>query len=572
MRIRALIIATALVAGSAASVSAAPKAPVRGAHGSSSATASRAPLGFHRDDFRSSSALRAARTRVLAEHYAASRPAGLAGAAEQAVWAFGNADLALPDIDGDGVGDVLSSEQFSHTPTVKVLSGRTGRALWSVGTADSFASVYVPAAGGKSVMLVLSEAATGEFTPASGTFTDSYTVTADNPRTGAKLWSTTITGAVEEDPTGLLIAGVGEFDGVLTRTGATPYLLLDRLTMDFGFATITTSVTPLVIDATTGNVVHPGSPLGGDDFTFASPVDDLNGDGVDDYLVCAGGDVPAIGARSGATGQPIWTTESQKPGYLVSLETSPDLSGDHREDLLVGWYQDDTSVVHAVNGGTGADVWTAAGDYGRPLGDLDHDGRSDTRVTTTGSRLTFVATSGAGKRLWSRDVLSPPGTRGLVWGAGDLDGDHYGETYVEFVPMKQDAAPKAAAIVTGRTGASRAIGDIGWPLAVSLRGGAPSFVRATPGKNGFTVTAYDGRTRKPFWHTLVKTSYAQQPGMVDVVSLGHGRVGLLALLSGRYTDTVVLLDGKRGTKLWTTTYDTPGDTEGFADGLAYATR
>jgi outer membrane protein assembly factor BamB len=489
------------------------------------------------------------------------------------VWAFGNADLALPDIDGDGVGDVVSSEMFSRRPTVKVLSGRTGRALWSVAAGDTFAAIYVPATGGKSVMLLLSETSTAEFTPAGGVATDAYTVTAANPRTGAKLWSTTITGVVEEDPTGLLVAGAGEFDGILTRSGATPYLLLDRFTLDFGLATVTTSVAPLVIDATTGNVVHPGAPLGGDDFTFATPVDDLNGDGVDDYLVCAGGDLRTVGARSGANGQPLWTTESQTPGFLLSLETSPDFSGDHREDLLLGWYTGDAApTVHAMNGATGADVWTAAGDYGIPLGDLDHDGRSDTRVTTYGSRLTFTATSGTGKRLWSRDVLSPAGTRGMVWGAGDLDGDHVGEIYVEFVATKEDSAPKAAAIVTGRTGASRAVADLGWPLAVPLRGGAPSFVRGTPGKKGVTLTAYDGRTRAAFWRTVVKNSDAQRVGMLDVVNLGHGRVGLLALVSGRYTDTVALFDGRRGTKLWSMAYDTPGDSEGFATRPVYAGR
>src|SRR5207302_6847079 len=135
--------------------------------------------------------------------------------------------------------------------------------------------------------------------------------------------------------------------------------------------------------------------------------------------------------------------------------------------------------------------------------------------------------------------------------------------YVEFSPNKDNTPARAAVIVGGRTGSSRSIPDLGWALGVSLRGGAPSFVRGAAVKNGFAVTAYDGRSRHQLWRSVVKSSDVQRVSTLDEISLGHGRVGLLALLSGRFADTIVLFDGRRGTTLWKSAYDTPGNDGGF---------
>jgi hypothetical protein len=558
MRARALAIVATLVLGSAISVSAAPSAPVH----SQASGPSRSALGFHRDDFRSAAALRAARVRVLAQHAQAAPRSDLA-TAQQPVWGYGNTESALPDIDGDGVGDVLSARFYARTPSLKVLSGKTGRTLWSVpAPQQAVAAIYVPEPGGKSVMVLLSEVYTGQESPAGGAGADVFTVHAVNPRTGASVWSTSIQGAIEDDPAGMLVAGVGEFDGVLLRNNTTPYLLLDRFSLHFDGLTFATSVAPLVIDATNGNVVHAGEPMGGDDFTIATPIGDLDGDGTDDYLVCAGGDVGTVGARSGATGAPLWTTETTTYSFLVALAASPDLSGDRKADLLLTWYDGgNLPVVHAVNGATGADVWTAAGDYGLPLGDIDRDGRSDSRVVVRGPRMTFTAIGGTGKKLWSRDVLTPSNTNGVVWGAGDIDGDHYGDVYIEFVP--HTSTPTKAETISGRTGKSHALADLGWPLAVPLRGAAPSFVRGVAVKKGFALTAYDGRSHLALWRSVVKGSDAQEVSTLDIVGLGHGRVALLVLLTGRFTNTVVMFDGRRGTRMWSSVYETPGDDGGI---------
>ncbi|MBV9098766.1 MAG: hypothetical protein JO079_11995, partial [Frankiaceae bacterium] len=249
MRARALVIASALVAGTAVAGSAATTAPSRAASAGRPAHAPTA-LGLHRDDFRTAATLRAARERVLAEQRLASHRAGLA-AAQQPVWGYANTESALPDVDGDGVGDVLSSRLYARTPALKVLSGRTGRTLWSVPTPTStLAAIYVPAPGGKSVMVVLSETRSGQDTPAGGGATDVFTISAVNPRNGAAVWSTSITGLVEYDPATSMVLGVGEFDGVLMHNGTTPYLLIDRFNLHFDGVTFTTSLTPEVLDAT----------------------------------------------------------------------------------------------------------------------------------------------------------------------------------------------------------------------------------------------------------------------------------------------------------------------------------
>jgi hypothetical protein len=565
MRIRALVVAAALVAGSAATVSAAPPAPVvPNGHGPGARALSsyggHQPLGLRAADFRNPAALRAARIRELAGLAHASGRVGLAASDPQPVYVWSDSDAALPDVNGDGVGDVLSSRRFARTPVLQVLSGRTGRALWSTSAVSTYAAVYMPGPAGKSLVLLLSDTMKDQGTPASDLAQDEFTVAALNPKTGAPVWSTSITGVIEDDPTGDRAIGAGDFAGVMMRKGSSPYLLLARLTL-IGGATLSTVVVPEVVDATNGSVVRSDAPLGGDDFTFAWTIDDLDNDGTDDYLLIADGDAPTVSARSGASGLSMWSIEGTKNSWLVSLAMSPDFSGDDHADLLIGWFDltNYASTIHAVNGSTGAEVWSAPGDYGEPLGDLDHDGRSDTQVMSETSHVTLTATSGLGKRLWSRDVTSPPGTRPAPVEAGDLDGDHVPETYVRFLPDKRGAAPTSAAIVSGRTGAVRTIADIGWPLGVSLRGGAPSFLRDVAVKNGDVLTMYDGRTHRALWHKVMKSVDEQTITYVDVVNLGHGRLGLLGLFVGRTSDRLALFDGGRGTTLWTSSYATNPD-------------
>lgn len=537
MRIHALVVAVALVAGSAATVSAAPQAPQPQAR-----TAAHSPLGFQPDDFRSAAALKAARTRLFAAQVA--QRFATADSARQPVYGWGDSDSALPDVDGDGVGDVLSTRAFASRPNITVLSGRTGRTLWSA-PLEMREAVFVPAPAGKSVVLSFSDTEYGVGgAPGTDVGLDWFTVHAVNPKTGALVWSMPLIGTVARNPAGTSVVGVGEFAGVLLRKNATPYLLFDRVS--------TASSVPEVVDATTGGVVASSPPLGGDSSSYLMPVGDLDGDGTGDYVGYAGGHVSTLSARSGATGQPLWTTTSTSMGYPISVAPSPDLSGDGTADVLLVSREGSGATVHALSGATGADVWSTPGDSAVPLGDIDHDGRSDTRVFIEGRPLTLQAISGTGRRLWSRVITEPSGTRGVLWEAGDLDRDHYPDAYVEFAPTDW-SWPTSAAIVNGRTGGTQRVPDLGWPTE-SLRGGAPSFVRGIPDDNGCPLIAYDGHSRRAFWHTYVKGRDVGQVMTLDALDLGHSRVGLIVLFTGNVTDTVALFDGRRGATLWKTTY------------------
>jgi len=452
------------------------------------------------------------------------------------------------------------------------MSGRTGRVLWSHPDATAYAALYVAAPGVAPMVLILSDSETGTDAVVGGLAEDVFTVAAFRADHGTQMWSTSITGLFEYDLAGFRVVGVGELDGVLTRAGASPYLLLDRFSEGDALIAGATSISPEVIDAATGATASAGQPIPSDNFTFASSVGDLNGDGTDDYVITTSGDAAAIEALSGANSTPLWVTSLTSPGGAASVNfarDTPDLTGDHKPDVLAGWFDGTHEDIAALSGATGSTVWTHAGGYASPLGDIDHDGRSDTRVVSFGVRENYTAVSATGRTLWTRDVLTPPGpVFGFSYPVGDLNGDGAVDTYLRFVPRlglnggpsgDSSVAAVAAYIVDGRTGRARAVHDLGLPIGDSLTGHAMTFVQTLKTKRGVHITAFNGATGRAYWQTSLSSDDAAGAIDASVLPLSGGRRGIVELLTGRATETVAVFDGKRGARQWLSAYPTQSD-------------
>src|SRR5262245_45754177 len=83
------------------------------------------------------------------------------------------------------------------------------------------------------------------------------------------------------------------------------------------------------------------------------PIGDLDGDGrADIAVVNAQGGVDAF---SGRTGAPLYTLPAQPPD-VGSVAGLGDIDGDGRDDLIVGWQQPGTTRVEVFSGATGSSL------------------------------------------------------------------------------------------------------------------------------------------------------------------------------------------------------------------------
>ncbi len=530
------------------------------------AAQARAPRYTARD-LRSPASWRAARERVLRARLA-TMPRSSGSTVVVAAYFLDDA-LPIGDVDHDGFSDVLSVRIEARTPAVVVMSGRTGKVLWSRPDPAAYAAVYVSAPGMTSTVMTLSSTDTGADAVVAGGFEDVFTVAAYRADHGTSLWSTSINGIFEGDLTGFRAAGIGEFDGVLDRAGAAPYLLLDRFSEGDPLVADGSSIVPEVIDATTGTTVSAGPTLASEWYAWAFPVDDLNGDGADDYVLASSDAPAAIEAVSSVNGAPLWAmplTSTNGAASLGLVRGSPDLTGDHKPDLLVSWFDDAAEHVSAWSGATGATVWTHDGEVGSPLGDIDRDGRSDTRIVTFGlNSITYAAVTATGRTAWSHEVRSPA-DRAVVsasYPVGDLNGDGAVDTYLRYVKQGKtvsfgvtSSVTVAVYLIDGRTGKQRTVHDMGLPVGDSLSGRAMTFVQTVPAKHGVRVIAFNGATTRAYWQTSL--SSADMDGAIDVsvLPMTGGRRGIVGLMSGRANETVVLLDGRRGARQWSVAYPT----------------
>jgi hypothetical protein len=205
----------------------------------------------------------------------------------------------------------------------------------------------------------------------------------------------------------------------------------------------------------------------------AANAGDVDGDGVDDYIV-SGPLVDGLAViYSGSTQQEIRRfTGSPGSAFGASASGAGDLNGDGYAEVIVGDPNEagGAGAVLAYSGADGALMWTSLGSHPGgglgnglgPLGDVNEDGIPDVVASAPGAGAegfgeAYVLSGQNGAVLLTVEPPGPPstpsGTYGVFFtlGAGDIDQDGYPDFFVG--DYAAEAGDGAASVYSGRTGA-----------------------------------------------------------------------------------------------------------------------
>lgn len=399
--------------------------------------------------------------------------------------------LGAPDLNRDGVAEVIEwkltysltfgtgeegdplglEDEFETVITIR--SGDSGKKLWR----KKYDDFVIPVAtnvgenGRKGVLSI------GGILSFFGASVDRY-LTFDSHRgiDGKRLWQRSYTAVQAGDyfthiaeGTPIAIATTQALPGKATD------VLISLATEVSTLFTYTMAVRAVVIDGKDGSDrTHPTIDVGVNWMPYASPVRDLDGDGLQDYAVTnslgidPGGpqEPPSVGgtvyARKGTDGSDLWITSGLTFYDFAWTGGLPDVIGGKAGEVGVLTPADPewrSFNVLLLDGTFGALHWTkTASGFGSP-GDVNRDGEPDVllgtdRFSFENHRASFTATAveGSGRRIfrrthtWDFEGLPCPGGicsggYGLGWGSsGDVHPNRVKETYVYFY-AQQDPGP-----------------------------------------------------------------------------------------------------------------------------------
>ncbi|MEM1453137.1 MAG: hypothetical protein AAGI22_28810 [Planctomycetota bacterium] len=217
---------------------------------------------------------------------------------------------------------------------------------------------------------------------------------------------------------------------------------------------------------------------GGEHGAALTTIDDLDGDGVADFVVSApreaitvgpnAGRVGVVRAHSGRTGAVLWRTENTNfgSGFGVSLATIGDVDQDGVRDLIVGHPGDHTTASFAgrvvtLSGANGAFLserlglytYDQLGSFVASADDHDGDGIEDWLVQSEVGAFfddrIFLISSATSAIIASWPYAAVNASFAQL---GDLDGDGIGEiAYTSPTPLTQPRNAYQLRIVSGAT-------------------------------------------------------------------------------------------------------------------------
>ena len=463
--------------------------------------------------------------------------------------------IPIPDVTGDRHDDILEARYASQSGDIAVRRGDTGAAAWSASEPGLYGAQVLPSVGTHGSVITFASTFSFYDTPVAYADTVTLHVAARDLKTGALTWSATYAGTENGSPFSYLQTGVPFADGLLTaKAGVSPRVLVEQDSGSYGVACETH---PITLDASTG-AATPGAPAAGTDACILTPATDLNGDGLDDYVMTTGGSRPAVTAVSSATGAPMWSRSDLTFAYGFPLGTA-DFTGDKTPDIVFEADSANGADTHVIglNGATGASVWDKAADYAVPLGDIDHDGRIDFRLVTrpTIRTIRYVGTSGgSGRALWTTVVEAPRSNQiaySTSYSTGDVNSDGIDDVLVVWISKATRKAMDGSQL-DGRTGQQRRIATVGLPYLVSFDGHGTDLVKDTASHGALHLTVVDGATNSTIWRASLRTTAVQ---LADAYA-GHftgaqDQVVICASGKGGYT---AVLDARTGRRLWEVTY------------------
>ncbi|HUT23634.1 MAG TPA: integrin alpha, partial [Sumerlaeia bacterium] len=283
---------------------------------------------------------------------------------------FGSHVCGIPDITGDGLGDLV----VGRVGILDILDGADGGPLRSVvapnpGSSGSFGYRFctVPDLTGDGRWDIIVGAHEADLGPSLEDAGRAYVISA---ATGEFLQTLTSPEACTNGHFGIAVSGVADLSGdgrgdlIVSATG------------ESGGAGPQGSGRVFVFDGATGALLHTlASPHEQERGCFGSSVSgipDVNGDGKGDIAVGASYERLASGydeggcvyVFDGATGALLWARASPNPQakgrFGTALAGLSDVDGDGRGDLAVGAHYEDSGVgaqdvgrVYVLNGSTG---------------------------------------------------------------------------------------------------------------------------------------------------------------------------------------------------------------------------
>ncbi len=385
---------------------------------------------------------------------------------------FGDAVVGVPDVDGDGRGDLLVGAPGASIPPTNdgrafLYSGDTGVLIHILASPrgeaqGSFGEVVaaVPDADGDGTPDLLIGAPREQ---PDGSPLDAGRAHLFSGATGALLYTLASPDGQSQRFFGTAVAGVPDLDG--DGRG-------DLLIGSFENANdVFISGRAYVFSGATGallySLVSPNIQARSNFGTAVAGVSDVNGDERGDLLIGAYGeddpfdDVGRAYLFSGATGALLHTLESPNPAFVgffgSAVASVPDADGDGRPDLLVGArYENGTAFdmgrAHLFSSATGNLIHTLTspnaqedGSFGWSVSgvpDADGDGRGDLLVGAlnespddapfrAGRAYLFSGASGALLTTLASPDEQTAGTFGrAVAGIPDTDGDGRGNLVV----------------------------------------------------------------------------------------------------------------------------------------------
>jgi hypothetical protein len=495
-----------------------------------------------------------------------------------------DAGLVRPagDFDGDGLHDLLTTRQSSGPDdivTLRGVRGVDGTELWTRSEPFGSYSFAQPARlgpDGRDGVLYVNGTWIWPATFGVAVITYLLRLVAISG-SGKTLWERTLSGTVYSTLAGNIGDAIPFFGGV---ADAAPGPAQDVLVQLDSFTTYNVLDAPAryrtvanVLSGADGSDVSASSLEAIEHQPLLRPLPDLDGDGLDDYLLSVYREhleMPGLlHARRGTDGAELWHAQ-ERLAYDPPFTAAGDATGDGVTDLLVqpgvSFSERGESSYLLMDGATGRVLWRKAAGSPRPLGDVTGDGRADLGATTFGydaSSYTagYTAFDHAGAPVYAteyRVAIPPQGWIVLsnrVWPSiGDVDGDGAPDAAHEFVLVDPDAEQflTERGAVSGRTGAKLWSGHVLEPVFASVDGAGDDLVSVTSAADGTSVVvaARDGATGAPLWATtLAGASGSNATHAADVDGDGRAEVVLnVSDRAGRFG--IAVLRAVDGTVMW----------------------